>query len=121
MNALCERVRCGTSLTGLLSGVSLHCLSCFTDYTNLFPVTQRTRKLIISFFYIYTYKIIIDWGKKTNLVASCAAFLKENVRLIVGLFCVLKNPLFAEYSALRFLRTEVTLIELAPSPPREPI
>lgn len=49
--ALCERARCETCPTGLFSGVSSHCLSSFTDYTNVFPVTQRTRKLLISFFF----------------------------------------------------------------------
>lgn len=49
MAALCEGVRRETSPTGLLSGVSLHCLSSFTDYTCVLPVTRDDTKAARSF------------------------------------------------------------------------
>lgn len=78
MTALCERMRRETSPTGLLSGVSLHCLSSFTDYTCVLPVTQRTQKL-----FIYFLK-----KEKKNLVTNHSAFLNEIIQLCEPQFVV---------------------------------
>lgn len=90
--SLCEQVRSETSPTGLLSGVPLHCLSSFTDYTCVFPVTQRKKKAVNVVFFLKTYHKLFRFSKRNQTTE------RRSTQLLKVSFCFLffwRNAFYA--------------------------